>query len=79
MVHEYYFCADVNSDSWEKFLIREQNGTLNDHYTKITGYGWKDKFGINPNGEAFYIDWAGNIYRGIWFETSQKRIAIFKK
>ena len=78
MVSEYYFCETVNSSTWIDFLIQEHNKTLNKNYKPLGSYGWKDKLGFNPNGEAIFINEEGKIYRGIWFETDNRKITIFK-
>lgn len=77
--HEYYFCNLIDEDTWKDFLIQDHKGVLLPLYQIITGYGWKDKFGFNPDGNAFYIREDGSRYYGIWFETGSKKIAIFKR
>ena len=74
---EYYFSETADLNSWKDFLIKEQNGTMDCFYKKITGYDWKDKFGFNPNGESLYINENGDGYEGVWFETDTRKIAIF--
>lgn len=79
MRYEYYFTNKVDIYTWEHFLIKEHHQEIEKYYDKITSYGWKDKFGFNPNGIAIYISEHGDLYRGIWFDTNNKRIAIFSK
>jgi len=77
MNKEYYFCTDVNESTWRHFTEQEYNNTLSQYYRKITGYGWKDKFAFNYNGDAFYISEQGKEYKGVWFEVNNRRIAVF--
>lgn len=79
MINEYYFSKNVNSDTWEHFLAQEQKGNLilQNFYNKIKEYGWKDKFGFNSDGKAIYISEQGKVYKGIWFEVGERRVAVF--
>jgi len=80
---EYYFCVgrNVNEYTWKHFLTLASSDaeTFDKYYKVLTGYGWKDKFAFNPNGEAMYISADGIEYSGIWLEMNNKRIAVFYK
>ena len=81
--HEYYFCVGryVNEYTWKHFMTLDSSDDaeiFDKYYSVLTGYGWKDKFAFNPNGEAIYISADGIEYSGIWFETDKKRIAVFR-
>jgi hypothetical protein len=79
MSYEYYFSESVNLETtWEHFIEHEHNKTLEQHYERITGYGWKASFAFKPDGKALYIDDKGQKYAGVWFESrDQRRIAVF--
>ena len=78
---EYYFCVgrNINEYTWKDFLTLDSGDaeTFDKYYRVLTGYGWKDKFAFNPNGEAMYINADGIKYSGIWFKMNKKRIAVF--
>lgn len=78
MQYECYFSETVNENTWEDFLIHVSKGDLNNHYQKITGYGWRDTFRLNYNGDALYIDEKGNKYKGVWFDSDNKRVAVYQ-
>ena len=79
MKRENYFSEDVDQDTWEDFLILEHQGDLYQSYEKITGYGWSDKFSLNINGKALYINEHGDKYKGVWFDIGDRRISVFAK
>lgn len=78
MTQEHYFTKNIEPNTWEDFIMHYQARTTHRNYRLITGYGWKDTFGYNCNGEALYIDEHGYKYKGIWFEIGEKRISIFE-
>jgi len=77
MKYEFYFADIINEYTWKDFLIQMNKRKIEEFYQLIEGCGWKDNFSFNPNGEAFYVSAIGKQYKGIWFETTTTKIAIF--
>jgi hypothetical protein len=74
---EYYFLVNqVLEEVWKLFVELEQRGSKHTKFIAIIR-GLKDKFGLHPNGAAYYVDEKGMKYDGCWFYLNDRRIAIF--
>lgn len=82
MKYEYYFSKkyNIDEDTLVDFLFTEQKGNkYKEEYYQVISHGWKDEFGLLPNGEAIYISPDGSKYTGIWFYVEHRRVAIFNE
>lgn len=77
MKSRYYFCDEININTWIGFTEGVHNNNLK-LFKEIRGYGWKDIFSFHPNGKAYYISEHGFKYKGVWFMLDETRIGIFK-
>lgn len=76
----YHSKNKINSYTWITFTEFYNLGDLKNIFIENnSGFGWKDTFSYNPNGEVLFISEDHKSYKGIWFILNNIRITILER
>jgi hypothetical protein len=76
----YHTKNKITQYTWITFTEFYNLGDLKNIFIENNdGFGWKDTFSYNPNGEVLFISQDHKSYKGIWFVLNNIRITILEK